>query len=88
MADLICFPQSRNVGKARHVAATMDRRQPGRSRDAYWNTIQKQMVEKLRGLDFQQAEIDRQLSAFTDAVNRAVAEGWHFDQQQQPGGAA
>lgn len=67
-ATIVPFPQNRNVGKARHVARLMLARR-GRHRDAYLKQVRLRFGWALRGAGLTDAEIDRQLAAFVEAVN-------------------
>ena len=84
MAKLILFPMARNAGRARHVAAMLNKRE-GREREVYFRSIVQQLEKRLGKLGVSPAEAARQVQGFTDAVNVAVAEGWHFEEPQPPG---
>ncbi len=72
MADLIAFPQDRNVGKARHVAALWMQRPTQRARDVYWRSITRNLFSRLVANGFTPAQADRQLVAFCKAVQHQV----------------
>lgn len=98
MAELLPFPADHLTGRARHVAAMVDKRRPGRERDAYFRTICKNLAGQLRRAGLPEAVVQDQIARFTAAVNRCIAEGWHFERPapvghqpdlfDQPGGAA
>jgi hypothetical protein len=72
MADLLAFPQGRNVGKARHVAALWMQRRPGRQRDSYWATVCQRLRGVLERVGFDESEIDKQVGDFAATVNDQV----------------
>ena len=77
MVEIIPFPLERYVGKARHVAAMIDRRR-GKDREAYYRAICRQMADRLRRLGVAEPDVQRLIIEFTDTVNQCLAEGWHF----------
>ena len=86
-ASIICFPQRRNIGKARHVAQHLLRRAEGRARDSYWRQVCNRMAGTLARSGIGEEEIIRQIGSFSEAV------GWEMvrqdgDDLQRPGGAA
>lgn len=72
MADLFCFPQDRNIGKARHVAELYLNRRTAKDRDIYWRNIKHRLAGVLERCGFDEAEIDRQIIAFTGAVQDQI----------------
>jgi len=72
MAELICFPQERNVGKARRVAAVYLRRRTDKARSTYWRDTCATLEWMMRRRGFSPAEIERQVSAFTWAVQNEI----------------
>ena len=72
MADILCFPQQRNVGKARHVAELYLNRRTTKDRDVYWRTTKNRLAGVLERCGFPEAEIDKQIVAFTGAVQREI----------------
>ena len=71
-AGLIAFPQRRNVGKARHVAALWMHRRPGRERDAYWTNVCKRYREVMARQGFPAHIVDRELRGFLAAVEEQI----------------
>lgn len=67
-AELICFPQDRNVGKVRKVAATYANRPTRAARNGYWIGICSTLAAVMRRRGFSEAEIARQTDAFHHAV--------------------
>ena len=84
MADLLAFPADRLAGRARHVAAMLDKR-TGRARDTYYAVICNNLAKQLFKAGFPPAEVQRQIGRFDEAVQRCIAEGWHFEDPQPPG---
>lgn len=68
MADIICFPQERNVGKARHVARLYLGKRTSREQQIYWKMICDRLAGWMERAGFQQADIDRQTAAFLRSV--------------------
>lgn len=73
MAEIICFPQDRNVGKARHVAKLYLAKKTVRARDTYWDMVCGRLAGSMRRAEFSDAEINRQLEAFLWAVEQEIA---------------
>lgn len=92
MADLILFPQARNVGKARHVAAVWLSKPSQRDRDAYWSLICGRYRRAMSRAGFADETIMDQLDEFCRAVNEqivAIDELAHpHHQDKDPSGAA
>ena len=84
-ATIICFPQDRNVGKARHVAALILKRE-GAERDSYWRQVCNRLAGTMSKAGIDDDEIDRQLSALSRAVSLEMSRLDHSD-RQRPGGA-
>lgn len=72
MADLFAFPQRRNVGKARHVAALWLGKHSQRDRDVYWKMICDRYRRSMGAAGFDAETITRQLTDFCDAVNEQI----------------
>src|SRR5688500_13982871 len=70
---VVAFPMERAVGKARHVAATYQRRTTARSRDRYWLDTCETMATMLRRCGLDEEQVNRQLSAFARAVSSELA---------------
>ncbi|WP_173088943.1 DUF6074 family protein [Devosia sp. 1635] len=86
-ATIICFPQRRNIGKARHVAVLLLRRAEGPQRETYWSQVCNRMAGTLDKVGMDDAEIDRQLRAFAETVSSEMCRLSNTG-LQQPGGAA
>jgi len=72
MADIYCFPQERNVGKARHVAHVYLRKRTDRDREGYWCMTVSRLAQVMRKCGFSDPEIDRQVTAFRNAVQDEI----------------
>lgn len=85
-AAIIAFPQNRNIGKARHVAAKILERD-GKAKEAYWRRICTDMASMLGRAGHSDGQVTFQIMGFHDAVcvemDRLRSAGI-----QQPGGAA
>lgn len=68
MAELIIFPQSRNVGKARHVAKLYWSKGSPKEREIYWRMIVSRLAACLAKCGFSQPTIDQQINSFRFAV--------------------
>ena len=84
---IICFPQRRNVGKARHVAALILKRREGRDRDSYWQQVCTRMAGTLSRAGLDDVEINRQIWGFSEAVTVEISR-INASDRQQPGGTA
>lgn len=84
-ALLIPFPQSRNVGKARHVAALLLKRRSAKDQDSYWSTAVGGLHRQLAKSGFDEEAIERQIIAFRSAVQ---AEIYRIEAQQRGHGGA
>lgn len=71
MAQILPFPQDRNVGKARRVARVWLSFR-GRQREAYWSNTVGRLAFVLERIGFDEAEVDRQLEAFKLAVQAQI----------------
>lgn len=71
MADLIPFPQDRNIGKARVVAHRWLQKS-WRARESYWSTTVNRMAFVMQRIGFDDAEIARQVDAFQRAVQTEI----------------
>ena len=67
MAEIICFPQDRNIGKARIVAHRWLQKS-GRAREAYWSTTIGRMAGVMLRIGFSDDAIARETEAFRRAV--------------------
>ena len=68
MADLIIFPQSRNVGKARHVAELYWSKVSPKEREIYWRMVVNRLAAGMARCGFSQPAIDQQINSFRNAV--------------------
>ena len=85
-ALIVPFPQDRNVGKARHVAATFLARKSEKDREAYWKRTVTSLWRQLARSGFSEAAIDREIDNFREAVQ---AEIYRIEAtRKHPGGAA
>lgn len=88
MADLIPFPQDRNIGKARHVAERWLQKS-GRAREVYWSTTVNRLALVMARIGFDDAEIARETEAFRRAVQTEIDFSTDvFPDNRTPPGAA
>lgn len=66
------FPLARRVGKVRRVAEVYGRK-TGKEAAGYWRQQIGQMAESLGALGVPEIEIERQLTAFREAVRGELA---------------
>ena len=85
-AAIVCFPQHRNVGKARHTALLLLQKE-GKSREAYWRQVCKGLTASMKNAHIKAEEIERQLLAFRHLVSAEMSR-LSSGNQRQPGGAA
>lgn len=69
--QVIPFPLAANVGKVRRVAEVLDTKH-GKAADAYWGRTVQPMADRLARAGITQAEVDRQIAQFTDAVQQEL----------------
>lgn len=86
-ATVIPFPQQRNIGRARHVAQKLVARE-GKSKQSYWRRSCADLASMLSRAGLNQQDVERQLSAFRDAVGVELGRITDDQQHCQPGGAA
>lgn len=72
MAHLISFPQERNIGKARRVAAVYLGKRTNRAKASYWSNICSRLDAAMRRCGFSDAEIEQQIDAFRGLVEREL----------------
>lgn len=85
MGKVVCFPQERNVGKARHVARLYLGKETDRARNTYWQMVCGRLAGTMERAGFSDAEIERQTQAFLWAVEEEIA---RLTQQNNGPGAA
>ena len=68
MAELIMFPQARNVGKARHVAELYWGKGSPKEREIYWRMVVNRLAACMIKCGFSQSAIDQQVGSFRNAV--------------------
>jgi hypothetical protein len=86
-AAIIAFPQARNAGRVRRVAAKLMERD-GKARESYWRRSINDLASMLSKAGLDQQQIETQILAFREAVG---IEMWRLDgagAPRQPGGAA
>lgn len=66
-ATIIPFPASKRVGKIRHVAELMQRRE-GKDRESYWNRITYDMIRQMTKAQVPAVLIGMELCDFENAV--------------------
>jgi len=79
MADVLCFPQDRNIGKARHVAKLYLGKPKGRDREVYWSMVTSRLTLMLDKCGFSDEEISRQIEALRWAVQEQINITHHFE---------
>ena len=85
MADLICFPQERNVGKARRVAAVYLNKPTDRGKTSYWGDICGRLEHTMRRCGFPDQTIEKEIRGFKCAVELEL--GRLTNRDQGPGAA-
>ena len=91
MAELIIFPQARNIGKARHVAELYWSKDSPREREIYWRMVVNRLAACMIKCGFSRSAIDQQINSFRNAVqdqldalpNRATEMKAAIGQQRQ-----
>lgn len=86
-AAIIPFPQSRNVGRVRHVAAKLNERE-GRALESYWRRSINDLASMLTRSGLDHHQVESQILAFRDAVGIELYRLDCCSTPQQPGGAA
>jgi hypothetical protein len=66
-ADIIPFPASKRVGKIRHVASLIHRRE-GKDRETYWSRITDDMIRQMMKAQVPPVLIGIELCDFENAV--------------------
>jgi len=84
-ADIVAFPQERNLGRARRVVDAVVTKRTQSSRQRYFDRVLFQLGSELEAAGLGASQINRELDAFTRAVN---AELWRREARRQPGGRA
>jgi hypothetical protein len=88
MAEIIPFPQGRNIGKARVVAQRWLQKS-GRAREAYWSTTIGRMAGVMLRIGFPDDVIARETEAFRRAVQTEIDFSTDvFPDNRTPPGAA
>lgn len=75
MAELIIFPQARNVGKVRHVAELYLSKTSAKDQEIYWRMVVSRLAAFMARCGFSQHVIDQQIGAFCTAVQNQIATG-------------
>ena len=68
---IIAFPQSRNVGRVRHVATKFLERE-GKLRDSYWRRILDNLAAQLERAGLTELQIEHQVDGFTRAMQTEI----------------
>src|SRR5215217_819453 len=68
VAELIMFPQARNVGKARHVAKLYRGKASPKERETYWRMVVNRLAAGMAKSGFSQSAINQQVGNFRNAV--------------------
>jgi len=84
-ASVLAFPQRRNVGRVRRVAALIEKRRSDESRQKCFDKELWALCQLLKAHGLPEQVVDRQLDEFTAAVN---AELWRREARRRPGGRA
>jgi hypothetical protein len=72
MAQLVCFPQERNIGKARRVASVYLGKRTEKARSSYWGDTCNRLQWTMQRCGFIDHEIERQIQAFKWAVEEEL----------------
>jgi hypothetical protein len=72
VAELIIFPQARNVGKARHVAEIYLGKTSAKDQETYWRMVVSRLAAFMAKCGFPQGVIDQQIGAFHTAVQTQI----------------
>lgn len=84
-SKVLVFPLQRRVGRVRHVASKLLDKQ-GELANTYWRQIVTSLTSQMERAGISEAEIDRELKSFFDAVQSEMARLTY--RGQQPGGGA
>jgi len=87
MAEIIPFPQSRNIGKARHVAERWLQKS-GRVQESYWTSVIGGMAGVMVRIGFPDDVIARETEAFRRAVQAEIDRRQASLPNRNPPGAA
>jgi len=82
---IVPFPMSRRIGEARTVASKVSAKATDAQRQLAFNRALSGLAARLARSGIEAYELDRQLDAFTVAVNHQL---WIIEGRQRPGGAA
>lgn len=82
---IVPFPMSRRIGEARIVASKVSAKATDAQRQLAFNRALGGLASRLARSGIVAHELDRQLDAFTAAVNHQL---WLIEGRQQPPGAA
>jgi len=86
-ASIIPFPQSRNIGRVRHVAAKLIARD-GKAREAYWRRSINDLASMLRKSGHGVTQVQQQLTIFRDSVGAELQRLNATGTPRRPNGAA
>lgn len=84
-ADILAFPQRRNLARVRRVATVIEKCKSAASRQRAFDRELWTLCQTLKANGLSTGQVNRQLEEFTNAVN---AELWRINGRQRPGGAA
>ncbi|MCX5580527.1 DUF6074 family protein [Kaistia terrae] len=70
-ARVIAFPTERRIGKIRRVVDVLSGRS-GKGAEVYWTKTVSDMTRQMTAAGIDAAEIDREIQAFTESVQRAL----------------
>lgn len=73
MPKVVPFPQSRNIGKARHVAERWLAKSTKRARQTYWRMIADRYATVMIRVGLSEEEVDRQITDFCLLVEEQIA---------------
>jgi Family of unknown function (DUF6074) len=87
-AEILPFPSSRLVGRARDIAAKYHAQATERAAESYWKRIQTNFIERLRDLGFADEQIAAEIDAFRDRCACELGKLKKQDSNNSDGGSA
>jgi hypothetical protein len=82
-AEIVAFPLNRDVGRARRIAAAILKRRSPVAQQGEFERQAAAIATKLRAAGIVEAEITRQIAAFTGAVNAELERRQHDGSRQE-----
>lgn len=72
-AEILYFPVSSEVRRARHVASLISKKTTQKAQQAYWGQVVGGIAQRLRIAQADDEEISRQIEAFHAAVSAELS---------------